>query len=87
MTPVQAESAVAYEAAIEDDEQRKKFRTLFSSSTTIVSGDHIATKDKAPPAPEGAGEVAAIKAFQAEKSIETFGEAAELYYRAKRKEG
>jgi hypothetical protein len=87
MTPAQADSAVAYEAAIEDEEPRKKFRELFASAGQIVGGEHVASKDKAPPAPEGANEVAAIKAFQAEKAIKTFGEAAELYYRAKRKEG
>jgi hypothetical protein len=85
MAPAVADKAAAFDSTIEDETQRANFRAVFSAAGAIVGGEHLATGTDIPPAPAADGEVAEVKAFQAEKNIATFGDAAEMYYRAKRK--
>jgi hypothetical protein len=81
LTPALFERAVALDIRL-DDGARKDLRSLFSELETKVdlSGAHVADKQKA--APAGDTVTAKVRAFQKEKGIATFAEAAEALYAA-----
>jgi hypothetical protein len=82
LTPALAEQAVALDVKL-GDEERKSFRALFGDLNVKIdlSGTHAAPKSKAPAAPVGdAGLAAKIRAFQKEKNIVAFEDAAEALY-------
>ena len=67
------------------ESDRKEFRALFSNSEPIVdlSGTHTATKEKSSTDFACSTDVTAkIKAFQKEKGLASFTEAAEALYSA-----
>jgi hypothetical protein len=85
LTPALFDKAIALDAKL-GEEERKSFRALFSELevTVDLSGAHAALKSKAPATPVGdAGLAAKIRAFQAEKKIATFEDAAEALYAEK----
>jgi hypothetical protein len=79
IAPALFEKAVALDAWLGED-QRKEFRSLFSDLNAAVdlSGGHAAPKPKA--APADGTLTAKIRAFQKEKHLATFAEAAEAVY-------
>jgi len=85
MTPADFEKAVALDSRL-GDEERKEYRALFSSLEKKVdlSGKHTADKKNAPaPAADSADLTAKIKAFQKEKKLTSFAEAATVLYAEK----
>jgi hypothetical protein len=79
LTPAQFEKAVALDVKLTAGDDRKEFRALFSDLETKVdlSGKHTADKKNAPaPAASDADLTAKIRAFQAEKKLASFEEAA-----------
>lgn len=84
ITPAYFEKAVALDAKMTEAD-RKEFRALFSNSEPIVdlSGKHTATKEKSSTDFACNSDVTAkIKAFQKEKGLASFTEAAEALYSA-----
>lgn len=84
LTPAVFDRAVELDAGL-DEAGRTKLRALFGELTPQVnlSGEHAAPKGKAPTSSEtDAGLSGKIRAFQKEKGIATFGEAAEAMYAA-----
>jgi hypothetical protein len=82
ITPALFDKAVTLDAGL-GDEQRKEYRALFDGLNAVadLSGGHAAPKPKT--ADAGGGTLAAkIRAFQKEKNIATFAEAAEAVYAA-----
>jgi hypothetical protein len=82
ITPAQFDNAVGIDSALEGEAQ-KNFRALFAGAAPQVdlSGTHAAPKSKAPAArSESAGLTAKIKAFQKEKRLDSFAEAADALY-------
>ena len=85
LTPALFDKAIALDTKL-GEEERKSFRALFSELDVKVdlSGAHAAPKGKAPAAPVGdAGITAKIRAFQAEKKIAAFEDAAKALYAEK----
>jgi hypothetical protein len=85
LTPALFEHAVALDTKL-GHEERTSFRALFEELGVKVdlSGEHIAAKSKAPASPAGdAGLAAKIRAFQAEKNIAAFSDAANALYAEK----
>jgi hypothetical protein len=85
ITPAQFNDAVGIDCGLEG-EARKNFRALFAGATPQVdlSGNHAAPKSKAPAArSESAGLTAKIKAFQKEKRLDSFAEAADALFAEK----
>jgi hypothetical protein len=79
IAPALFEKAAALDAGL-GEEQRKEFRALLDGLNAAVdlSGGHAASKPKTPAPGAGSGTLAAkIRAFQKEKGIATFAEAAE----------
>jgi hypothetical protein len=82
LTPSLFDKAVALDAKLGDAE-RTELRAMFSELNAKVdlSGDHAAPKEKAPAPSAGSADVSAkVRAFQKEKGIATFAEAAEALY-------
>ena len=82
IAPALFEKAVTLDAGLGED-QRKEFRALFDGLNAAVdlSGGHAAPKPKTPAPGTGSGTLAEkIRAFQIEKGIATFAEAAEALY-------
>ena len=82
LTPALFEKAVALDARLGDDE-RKELRAMFGELDAKVdlSGTHSAPKTKAAEHSAGGGTVTAkIRAYQKEKGLATFAEAAEALY-------
>jgi hypothetical protein len=81
MSPAVFEKAVALDARL-DDGQQAELRGIFGELTVKVdmSGKHIADKGKAAGAPAGADITARIRAFQTEKGLATFEDAAIALY-------
>jgi hypothetical protein len=82
ITPALFERAVELDVRL-SDEGRKEYRALLEgfSAKVDLSGGHAAPKTKAPPADAGSGTLTAkIRAFQKEKGIAAFAEAAEAMY-------
>jgi len=82
LTPADFEKAVALDVKL-GDEERKEFRALFSSLEKKVdlSGKHTADKKNAPaPAAGSADLTAKIRAFQKEKNLASFADAATALY-------
>ena len=85
ITPAQFSNVVGIDCGLEGEE-RKNFRTLFAGASPQVdlSGNHAAPKGKAPEArSESAALTAKIRAFQKEKHLDSFAEAAEALYAEK----
>jgi hypothetical protein len=85
LTPALFDKATALDVKL-GDEERASFRALFGEMEVKVdlSGAHAAPKSKAPAAPVGdAGLAAKIGAFQAEKKIAAFEDAAGALYAEK----
>jgi hypothetical protein len=85
LTPALFDKAIALDMKL-GDEERTSFRALFSGLEVKVdlSGEHIAPKSKASTTTAGdAGLAAKIRAFQAEKRIASFDEAANALYAEK----
>jgi hypothetical protein len=85
LTPALFEKAVELDTKL-GHEERTSFRALFEELGVKVdlSGEHIAAKSKAPALPAGdAGLAAKIRAFQVEKKIAAFSDAAEALYAQK----
>ena len=85
ITPAQFDNAVGIDCGLEGEAQ-KNFRALFAGATPQVdlSGNHAAPKSRAPAArSESAGLTAKIRAFQKEKRLESFAEAADTLYAEK----
>jgi hypothetical protein len=85
LTPALFEKAVALDARL-GDEDRKELRALFGELETKVdlSGAHTADKGKATaPVPGDAGLAAKIRAFQTEKKIASFSDAADALFAEK----
>ena len=84
ITPAYFEKAVALDVKMTDAD-RKDFRALFANSEPIadLSGEHTATKEKSGASFACNADVTAkIKAFQKEKGLASFTEAAEALYSA-----
>jgi len=84
ITPAYFEKAVALDVKMTEAD-RKDFRALFANSEPIVdlSGEHTATKEKSGASFACNADVTAkIKAFQKEKGLASFTEAAEALYSA-----
>ena len=82
ITPAQFSNTVGIDCTLEGEE-RKNFRALFAGATPQVdlSGTHAAPKGKAPEArSENAGLTAKIRAFQKEKRLDSFAEAADALF-------
>jgi hypothetical protein len=82
ITPAQFGNAVGIDCNLEREAQ-KNFRALFAAAAPQVdlSGNHAAPKNKAPSArSENAGLTARIRAFQKEKHLDSFAEAADALY-------
>jgi hypothetical protein len=81
LMPALVEQAVALDMRM-DEEERKAYRLLFEQATPRVdlSGKHRADKKDAKPQ---TGVHARIKAFQAEKQLASYAEAAEALYAEK----
>jgi hypothetical protein len=85
LTPALFDKAIALDTKL-GEEERKSFRALFGELDVKVdlSGAHAAPKGKAPAAPVGeAGLAAKIRAFQAERKIAAFEDAAAALYAEK----
>ena len=85
ITPAQFDNAVGIDCGLEGD-ARKNFRALFAGASVQVdlSGTHAAPKGKAPEArSENAGLTAKIRAFQKEKRLDSFAEAADALFAEK----
>ena len=85
ITPAQCNTAVRLDCTLEGEEQ-KNFRALFAEASVQVelSGTNAAHKSKAPAArSESAGLTAKIKAFQKEKHLDGFAEAADALFAEK----
>jgi hypothetical protein len=85
LTPALFDKAVALDARL-GEEERKELRALFGELETKVdlSGAHTADKGKAPaPTLGDAGLAAKIRAFQTEKKIVSFSDAAEALFAEK----
>ena len=82
LPPAIFEKAVALDTRL-GEEDRKEFRALFSALETKVdlSGKHTADKKNAPaPAADAAELTAKIRAYQKEKKLASFEEAANAMY-------
>ncbi|GHU01824.1 hypothetical protein FACS1894147_02410 [Spirochaetia bacterium] len=82
LTPALFEKAVSLDARL-GDEERKEFRTMFGELDVKVdlSGTHTAPKNKATEHSAGGENITAkIRAYQKEKGVATFAEAAEALY-------
>ncbi|MHB9292676.1 hypothetical protein Holit_01778 [Hollandina sp. SP2] len=85
ITPAQFSNAVGIDCTLEG-EARKNFRALFAGASVQVdlSGNHAAPKNKAPASrSENAGLTAKIRAFQKEKHLDSFTEAADALFAEK----
>jgi hypothetical protein len=85
LAPALADRAVALDAKL-GDEDRKELRALFGelSTTVDLTGAHAADKKKAGSPQAGSAPLTAkIKAFQAEKKLATFADAAAALYAEK----
>jgi hypothetical protein len=84
LPPALFERAVALDARL-DGEARQEFRDLLAAGEAKIdlSGRHAADKNRAAPAKGGDGLSAKVKAFQTEKKIATFAEAAAALYAEK----
>jgi hypothetical protein len=85
ITPAQFSDAVNIDGSLEG-EARKNFRALFSGASPQVdlSGNHAAPKSNAPAArSESAGLTAKIKAYQKEKRLDSFADAADALFAEK----
>jgi hypothetical protein len=85
ITPAQFSNAVNLDCNLEGEAQ-KNFRALFAGASVQVdlSGNHAAPKNKAPAArSESAGLTAKIRAFQKEKHLDSFTEAADALFAEK----
>jgi hypothetical protein len=85
ITPAQFGGAVGVDCALEGA-ARKNFRALFAGASPQVdlSGSHAAPKNKAPAAlSESAGLSAKIRAFQKERRLDSFAEAADALFAEK----
>jgi hypothetical protein len=84
LAPALCEKAVALDTKL-GEEERRDFRALFAGAGTVLdlSGNHAAPKGKAPEAgTQSAGLTAKVRAFQKEKGIATFADAADAFYAA-----
>ncbi|MDR0487046.1 MAG: hypothetical protein LBG91_02240 [Treponema sp.] len=85
LPPAVFEKAVSFDARLGESE-RKEFRALFSALEAKVdlSGKHFADKKKAPVAAAGSAALTAkIRAFQKEKKLASFAEAADALFAEK----
>jgi hypothetical protein len=85
ITPAQFDNAVGIDCALEGEAQ-KNFRALFAGASPQVdlSGNHAAPNSRAPAArSESAGLTAKIKAYQKEKRLDSFAEAADALFAEK----
>jgi hypothetical protein len=85
LPPAVFEKAASLDARL-GEEERKEFRALFSALETKVdlSGKHFANKKNAPAPAAGSAELTAkIRAFQKEKNLSSFAEAANAMYAEK----
>jgi hypothetical protein len=85
LPPAVFEKAASLDARLGEDE-RKEFRALFSALEVKadLSGKHFADKKNAPAPAAGSGDLTAkIRAFQKEKKMASFGEAANALYAEK----
>ena len=85
LPPAHFEATVTFDENL-TDEQRQGFRAIVSAFETKVdtTGTHAASKKKAGSIPETEPELAEkIKAFQAERKIDTFENAAKILYQEK----
>jgi hypothetical protein len=85
LAPAQFDKAVALDVNL-GDEERKAFRAMFDGMVSQVdlSGEHTASKGRAPAASAGNSDVTAkIRAYQKERNFATFAEAAEALYASK----
>jgi hypothetical protein len=85
ITPAQFDNAVGIDRGLEG-EARKNFRALFAGAAPRVdlSGNHAAPKNRAPAArSENAGLTAKIRAFQKEKHLDSFADAADALFAGK----
>jgi hypothetical protein len=82
LPPALFEKTAALDAKL-GGEERKELRAIFGAMEAVVdlSGTHAAPKGKAPKGGEGSV-TAKIRAFQKEKGIAGFAEAAEAFYAA-----
>ena len=80
ITPAHFEKAVALDARL-GEEERKEYRALFAEAVpqADLSGTHAAPKSKAPQG-GGISVSARIRAFQKEKGVASFADAAEAFY-------
>jgi len=86
LPPAQFDKAVALDARLPGEEERKEFRALFSALDAKVdlSGKHKADKKNAPATAAGTSDLTAkIKAFQKEKKLASFADAANALYAEK----
>jgi hypothetical protein len=82
ITPAQFDDAIVLDGTLEGEAQ-KKFRALFTGTSPRVdlSGNHAVPKNNAQAErSENAGLTAKIKAFQKEKHLDSFAEAAEALF-------
>jgi len=85
LPPAQFERAVALDARL-DEEGRKEMRAMFAAMEVKVdlSGKHTADKKDAPePLASGSGLTAKIRAFQKERKLQSFDEAAVVLHAEK----
>jgi hypothetical protein len=80
LTPALFDKAVALDARL-DDAQRTELRAMFGELGAVVnlSGEHTASKGKAAGG-EGGSSASKVRAYQKEKGIATFAEAAQALY-------
>jgi len=86
LPPAIFDKAVALDARLPGEEERKEFRALFSALDVKVdlSGKHVADKKNAPaPAAGSADLTAKIKAFKKEKNLASFADAASALFAEK----
>jgi hypothetical protein len=81
LSPASFKQAVDFDVRLDSEVQKKEFRAFFEQATTIVdlSGNHHADK-KGAQAASGVSLSARIRAFQTERGLSRFHEAAEILY-------